>query len=214
MTANANLKKILCQYDFSKIPPKNLALPHCTSSTRPENPVAGQVIYEKDTGAVLVYNGTISKWTSFSNSLTWKGTVGGNGAETLVNLPEDPDTQDVYVVCADGDYGPTGSTQHAQIGDYFFCTARKTQSTAAKWFLVPSGNGRLSPIITIADGTSSYSVPNTLGTANAMAQVFDSDGIEVICGVQVTANSITVTIDPSVATVLNGETLKVVILAG
>jgi len=206
--------KIATDVDYLKIPGHNFVVEHCTSLTRPANPVAGQLVYETDTGCVLYYDGSANKWSTFSGGLKFKGTVGGSGTGALVNLPEDPDLQDAYIVGADGNYGPTGSEQYAQIGDTFFCAKRKTTTTPATWFLVPSGNGRLSQTVTIVDGTTTYTVPNTLGTTNCTVTVFDADGNWIVTGLQVTANSIIMTIDASASTLYAGQTFKIVVVSG
>ena len=209
----ANEKQIKIGLDLNKIPVKNLVIENCTSATRPENPVAGQVVFETDTKIMQQYEG--EQWKAIGEGgLIFRGTVGGTSAGALDNLPTTAKLQDAYYVGADGEYGEVGSTQNATIGDFFFCSVASTDSTAPTWSLVPSGNGTLRSTVTLADGTTDYTITNTLHSATVSVSIFDADGVEVMAGVKVTESEIVVTFDAAVATTEDGAEYTVVAIAG
>lgn len=209
----ANEKQIKIGLDLNKIPVKNLVVENVTSKTRPTDPVAAQLIYETDTKLMYQYDGT--EWKAVGEGgLIFRGTVGGTGAGALANLPTTAKLQDAYYVGADGDYGADGATQHAVVGDFFFCSVASTDSTSPTWSLVPAGNGTLRSSITIADGTTDYTVNNTLHTDTASVSIYDGSGVEVMAGVKITETEITITIDSTVATAESGTSYTVVAIAG
>ena len=209
----ANEKQIKIGLDLNKIPVKNLVVDNVTSKTRPSDPVAAQLIYETDTKLMYQFDGT--EWKAVGEGgLVFRGTVGGTGAGALANLPTTAKLQDAYYVGADGDYGADGATQHAVVGDFFFCSVASTESTSPTWSLVPAGNGTLRSTITIADGTTDYTVNNTLHSDTASVSIYDASGVEVMAGVKITETEITITIDSAVATAEAGTAYTVVAIAG
>lgn len=208
----ANEKQIKIGLDLNKIPVKNLVIENVTSATRPANPKAGQVIFETDTKLMYQFDG--SEWKAIGEGgLIFRGTVGGEGA-TYANLPTTAKLQDAYYVGADGDYGAEGATQHAVVGDFFFCSVASTTSTAPTWSLVPAGNGVLNSTVTLADGTTEYEITNTLHTATCSVHIYDADGAEIMAGVKVSETKITVEVDSTVATAEAGTEYTVVAIAG
>lgn len=209
----ANEKQIKIGLDLNKIPVKNLVVENCTSTTRPASPKAGQVIFETNTKLMYQYDG--EEWKAIGEGgLTFRGTVGGTATGALANLPTTAKLQDAYYVGADGDYGAEGATQHAVVGDFFFCSVASTKTAGATWSLVPAGNGTLRSTVTLADGSTDYIVTNTLHTATASVSIFDADGAEIMAGVKVTETEITITFDASVATAEAGTEYTVVAIAG
>lgn len=209
----ANEKQIKIGLDLNKIPVKNLVVDNVTNATRPATPVAGQIIYETDTKIMYQFDGT--DWRAIGEGgLTFRGTVGGTSTGALANLPTTAKLQDAYYVGADGDYGASGATQHAVVGDFFFCSVASTSSTAPTWSLVPAGNGTLRSEITLADGTTDYTVNNTLHTATASVSIFDANGVAVMAGLKITETEITVQFDATIATAEAGTKYTVVAIAG
>lgn len=209
----ANEKQIKIGLDLNKIPVKNLVIENVTSATRPANPKAGQVIFETDTKLMYQFDG--SEWKAIGEGgLIFRGTVGGTGAGALANLPTTAKLQDAYYVSADGDYGAEGATQHAVVGDFFFCSVASTTSTAPTWSLVPAGNGVLNSTVTLADGTTEYEITNTLHTATCSVHIYDADGAEIMAGVKVSETKITVEVDSTIATAEAGTEYTVVAIAG
>lgn len=209
----ANEKQIKIGLDLNKIPVKNLVIENVTSTTRPTSPVAGQVIFETDTKLMYQFDGT--EWKAIGEGgLVFRGTVGGTATGALANLPTTAKLQDAYYVGADGDYGASGATQHAVVGDFFFCSVASTASAGPTWSLVPAGNGTLRSTITLADGTTAYDITNTLHTDTASVSIYDASGVEIMAGVTVTETKITITIDSAVATAEAGTAYTVVAIAG
>jgi hypothetical protein len=209
----ANEKQIKIGLDLNKIPVKNLVIENVTSTTRPTSPVAGQVIFETDTKLMYQHDGT--EWKAIGEGgLVFRGTVGGTATGALANLPTTAKLQDAYYVGADGDYGADGATQHAVVGDFFFCSVASTDATAPTWSLVPAGNGTLRSTITLADGTTAYEITNTLHTDTASVSIYDASGVEIMAGVTVTETKITITVDSAVATAEAGTAYTVVAIAG
>ena len=198
--------------DMNKNQMVNMVLHNCTSLTRPTNPVGGQRIYETDTGFAYTYNAVKGAWENASGGISFKGTVGGDSG--LANLPTKPNLQDAYYVGADGDYGAVGSTQHALVGDFFFCSEEATSTASAKWSLVPSGNGRLEKNITIKDGTISYTIANSLGTTSIQVSMYDENGEPCFANFKVSLESIVVEITEANAKELDGSVFKLVACAG
>ena len=203
------------QVDFNKLPFKNGVAENCTSLTRPANPVGGQLIYETDTGLFKHYNALKDRWESASTGIVFKGIVGGSSTGALINLPTtDVLIGDMYLVGADGDYGPSGSTQHATKGDKFIATTESTTTTPPTWLLFDD-NTKVAGDITIADGTTTYTIPNLTGSTDLVVDVYKVDStnnkvVEVKTGIEITTANISVIIGSPVATAEDGETYRVV----
>lgn len=202
------------QVDFNKIAAKNFVFDTVTSQTRPANPVGGQVIYEADTGLWKVYNAVKDRWENASGGMTFKGIVGGSTQGALANLPTtDVLIGDTYLVGADGDYGPVGSTQYATKGDKFVATTESTSSVAPTWILFDDNN-LLVDSITIVSGTTSYDITNTTGSTNVVVNVFDASGKKIICETIVTVANITISIDATISVAEAGSSYTIVAVNG
>lgn len=183
----------------------------CTSLTRPANPVDGQLIYETDTQNIMKYNTTKSKWETvgLSGARVIKGTVGGSSQGALPNLPTtDVDVGFEYIVGADGDYGPSGSTQHATKGDSFVALTASDGVNPIQWLLIDNNN-RVSGTFTVADGTTSYNIENTSGSTDLIVQVRDANGVIVNFDVAISQANITISMSSNSATAQDGNTFSV-----
>lgn len=203
--------------DLHKNQAENLVLHNVNSTdvvTKLANPVAGQLYYEPDTKKAYVFNGT--KWVNLSASgLNFKGVVGGATTGALANLPTtNVEENDAYMVGADGDYGKTGSTQHANLGDFFFCSAVDDTTSEPTWSLVESGNGAISEEKTIVDGTTTYTLVNTLKSKVVLVSLYDENGVQVYAPITISDSAISFELSTASATELAGKKITIVAIAG
>lgn len=210
------VKDVRTQLKLNNIPVKEFVFENCTSANRPSSPVDGQVCYETDTKNIIKYNLSKTRWevVGLNGARTIKGVVGGSSQGALNNLPTtDVLVGDEYIVGADGSYGPSGSTQSATKGDSFVALTESSSSVAPTWLLVDN-NSRISENITIASGTTSYQINNTIGSADLVVNVFDENGNNIVTDINVDSQYITIGISSNVATSEDGKVWKVVAVNG
>lgn len=206
--ANINVKQ---KVDYNQIAAHNWVLPAQTKASI-TTPVDGQVVFEG--GIAYAYDNAQGKWTVLgADGMRIKGTLGTDAShpEWLANLPEEPSLGDAYYVGQAGSYGPTGSTQHGDVGDLFICIDEKTSTVAAKWTLVPSGNGRFAGTIT-GDGTAtSFTLAHPLNTKELVVNVYDASDHMVVVGVTVSTTNVVLDFAVAPATT---DTYTVIVIAG